>query len=134
LAELEKTTRHEQLNRRSLDLVLLLVVVIFVFVVNISVMCIHSEAISSRVNKECLAYGSTSLLPAVDGGIWCVSVCSLTVIQIFGYSAIFCLPILIPVAATSRNNAVTFQMDPNQTYEGFDNLAMGNVEVSWHMS
>lgn len=63
----------------------------------------------------------------------CVCVCSSTVVQIFGYSAIFCLPILIPIAATSRNNAVTFQIDPNQTYEGFDNLAMGNVEVSWHM-
>ena len=57
-------TRHEQLNRRLLDLMLLLVV-IFVFVVNISVMCIHSEAISSRVNKD-------SLLPAVDGGMSCV--------------------------------------------------------------
>ena len=54
---------------------MLLLVVIFVFVVNISVMCIHSEAISSRVNKDSLAYGLTSLLPAVDGGIWCVCVC-----------------------------------------------------------
>jgi hypothetical protein len=60
---------------------------------------------------------------------WCV-VGGTTVLEIFGYSALFCVPVLIPIAATSHNNALQFAKDPNQTYEGFDNLAMGNVEVS----
>lgn len=51
-------------------------------------------------------------------------------LEIFGYSALFCVPVLIPVAAKSHNNENAFKLDPNQTYEGFDNLAMGNVEVS----
>ncbi|KAG0579805.1 hypothetical protein M758_4G125800 [Ceratodon purpureus] len=50
------------------------------------------------------------------------------ILEIFGYSALFCVPVLIPIAATSHNNAIQFALDPNQTYEGFDNLAMGNVE------
>jgi hypothetical protein len=45
------------------------------------------------------------------------------VLEIFGYSALFC------IAVTSHNNAEAFKLDPNQTYEAFDNLAMGNVEV-----
>lgn len=56
--------------------------------------------------------------------------CMSTVLEIFGYSALFCVPVLIPVAARSHNNEEAFRKDPNQTYEGFDNLAMGNVEVS----
>lgn len=35
---------------------------------------------------------------------------------------------LIPIAAKSKSNADAFQLDPNMTYDGFDNLAMGNVE------
>jgi len=54
----------------------------------------------------------------------------LTVLEIFGYSALFCIPVLVPIAATSKHNAEAFKIDPNQTYEAFDNLAMGNVEVS----
>ncbi|KAG0605251.1 hypothetical protein M758_9G043300 [Ceratodon purpureus] len=50
------------------------------------------------------------------------------VLEIFSYSALFCIPVLIPIAVTSNHNAVAFKLDPNQTYEGFDNLAMGNVE------
>lgn len=50
-------------------------------------------------------------------------------LEIFGYSALFCIPVLIPIAVTSHNNAEAFKLDPNQTYEAFDNLAMGNVEV-----
>jgi len=53
-----------------------------------------------------------------------------TVLEIFGYSALFCVPVLIPLAASSHNDEEAFKLDPNQTYEGFDNLAMGNVEVS----
>jgi len=52
------------------------------------------------------------------------------VLEIFGYSALFCIPVLVPIAAKSRHNEEAFKMDPNQTYEAFDNLAMGNVEVS----
>lgn len=51
-------------------------------------------------------------------------------LEIFGYSALFCIPVLIPLAASSHNNENAFRLDPNQTYEGFDDLAMGNVEVS----
>lgn len=50
------------------------------------------------------------------------------ILEIFGYSALFCIPVLVPIAARSRNNEAVFALDPNQTYEGFDNLAMGNVE------
>ena len=53
-----------------------------------------------------------------------------TVLEIFGYSALFCIPVLVPIAAKSRHNEEALKMDPNQTYEAFDNLAMGNVEVS----
>lgn len=53
-----------------------------------------------------------------------------TVLEIFGYSALLCVPVLIPIAAKSHNNADQLAKDHTQTYEGFDNLAMGNVEVS----
>lgn len=59
---------------------------------------------------------------------WCLQY--VTVLEIFGYSALFCIPVLVPIAARSRNNEAVFALDPNQTYEGFDNLAMGNVEVN----
>jgi hypothetical protein len=54
----------------------------------------------------------------------------LTALEIFGYSALFCIPVLIPIAVTSHQNEVELQINPNNTYEPIDNLAIGNVEVS----
>ena len=45
-------------------------------------------------------------------------------------SALFCMPVLIPLSATSNYNAQQrAAMGPNYTYSGFDNLGMGNLQV-----
>ncbi|CAM6020246.1 unnamed protein product [Sphagnum balticum] len=51
-----------------------------------------------------------------------------TALEIFGYSALFCMPVLIPIAVTSHQNERELQINPNNTYEPIDNLAIGNVE------
>ncbi len=68
---------------------------------------------------------------------WCWWTCCalwifLTALEIFGYSALFCIPVLIPIAVTSHQNEQELQINPNNTYEPIDNLAIGNVEVSGH--
>ncbi|KAG0617408.1 hypothetical protein M758_5G188100 [Ceratodon purpureus] len=49
-------------------------------------------------------------------------------LEIVVLSALFCMPVLIPLSATSNYNQQQSRMDPNFTYSNFDNLGMGNVE------
>lgn len=50
-------------------------------------------------------------------------------LEIIVLSALFCMPVLISLSATSNNNAVQKSLDANYTYSDFDNLGMGNVEA-----
>lgn len=70
-----------------------------------------------------------TLIPDGGVGLWVKNSWEIAVLEICTYSALFCIPVLIPIAATSRNNEVQFQKNQNNTYEPFDNLAMGNIEV-----
>lgn len=50
-------------------------------------------------------------------------------LEIMVLSALFCMPVLIPLAATSSyNNAQKANPSINYTSSGFDNLSMGNLE------
>lgn len=54
----------------------------------------------------------------------------LAALEIIVLSAAFCIPILIPIAATSDNNKFLARTQANYTYSDFDNLGMGNIRVS----
>jgi hypothetical protein len=54
----------------------------------------------------------------------------LAALEIIVYSAVFCLPVLIPLAATDKNNVKQkAAKGDNYTYTDFDNLGMGNIQV-----
>lgn len=53
-----------------------------------------------------------------------------TALEIIVLSAAFCIPILIPIAATSDNNKFLARTQANYTYSDFDNLGMGNIRAS----
>lgn len=50
-------------------------------------------------------------------------------LEIVVYSALFCLPVLLPIAATDKNNVIQLAKDKNYTYSNFDNLGMANIQV-----
>ncbi|CAK9213165.1 unnamed protein product [Sphagnum troendelagicum] len=50
-----------------------------------------------------------------------------TVLEILGFSALICLPLLIPLAVTSHNNADQYAASSNNTYSNIDNLSMSNL-------
>jgi hypothetical protein len=52
-----------------------------------------------------------------------------TVLEILGFSALICLPLLIPLAVTSHNNAEQLAASSNNTYSSIDNLSMSNLPV-----
>ncbi|KAG0604384.1 hypothetical protein M758_10G168100 [Ceratodon purpureus] len=52
----------------------------------------------------------------------------LAALEIIVYSAVFCLPVLLPIAATDKNNVEQKAIQgENYTYSDFDNLGMGNI-------
>jgi hypothetical protein len=51
-------------------------------------------------------------------------------LEIVFFSALFCMPALITLSASSNYNQVQKSKDANFTYTSVDNLGMGNVEVS----
>ncbi len=53
----------------------------------------------------------------------------LLVLEILGFSALICLPLLIPLAVTSHDNADQYAASSNNTYSSIDNLSMSNIPV-----
>ncbi len=53
----------------------------------------------------------------------------LLVLEILGFSSLICLPLLIPLAVTSHNNADQYAASSNNTYSNIDNLSMSNLPV-----
>ncbi|KAJ7567053.1 hypothetical protein O6H91_02G130600 [Diphasiastrum complanatum] len=49
------------------------------------------------------------------------------VLQILGYSAFFCVPVLVPLAVTSDNYSTAVRAPTDPAFGGFDKLSMGNI-------
>jgi hypothetical protein len=52
------------------------------------------------------------------------------VLEILGFSSLICLPLLIPLAVTSHNNADQYAASSNNTYSNIDNLSMSNLPAA----
>lgn len=49
-------------------------------------------------------------------------------VEIIGLSALYCIPVLVPLSSTSSYNQQQLRTTGNFTYQNFDNLGMANVE------
>ena len=58
-----------------------------------------------------------------------VMFCGCAALKIIVLSAVFCIPVLVALSASSGYNTEQERTDGRVSFSGFDNLSMGNVEV-----